>query len=127
MMSKSFLEYTREEFLAMKNKMPEETFTDVIIVPTDQIHDSGFLCMKFILCKNGEIVGAVSGWSDVVHINGIGGYGKDFYKALESKKVDRVGWCIDCLPKSGCVRLFSDRECELRDPMIVSSFEFFVK
>ena len=126
MESKSLTEYTREEFLAMENRMPEGTFTEIVIVPTDEVHDSGFLCMKFILCNHREIVGVVSGWSDVVHVNGIGGYGSNFEEALRTQKTKRVGWSIDCLPGSGCIRLFSDCECETED-FIGSDFCFYVK
>lgn len=87
--------YTKKELAAIENFMPQEIFDAVVIVPTGKNHDSGFGAMKFILCRNFKIVGCVSGWSDVLHINGIGGYGKE---DLNMQK--RVAWCVDCLPKS---------------------------
>ena len=123
MEKKNICEYTKKELLEMENFGPIGTFTSVIIVPMKEKHDSGFRCMKFILIKQGEIVGVVSGWSDVVHINGIGGYGRF---SGEYVVTPRVGWCIDCLPRSGCVRLFCDRECEAEE-FIGSDFVFYVK
>ena len=38
----------------------------------------------------------------------------------------RVDWAIDCLPKSGCLRLFSSKECVVRDTFIGSDFVFYV-
>ena len=126
-MEKAIDQYTREEFLAMENFNPSGPFSAFVIVPTDEIHDSGWRCMKFILLYQGEIVGVVSGWSDVVHINGIGGYGKN-YGDLVSGMVKRVGWSIDCLPVSGCIRLFGDAECEMEDyGWVGSDFIFYVR
>ena len=97
--------YTREELLAIDNFGEKVKFTGIVIVPTDEIHDSGYRCMKFILTDHMEIVGAVSGWSDVIHLNGIGGYGKEIFRMDGLAK--RIDWRIDCLAKSGCIRLFT--------------------
>ena len=45
------------------------------------MHDSGFRSMAFVPCKDGEPIGIVSGGSDALHIEGIGGFG---YKWLEN-------------------------------------------
>ena len=127
--NKSLFEYTREEFLAIENFNPKVPFRDVIIVPADTVHDSGFLCMKFVFVLHGEIVGAASGWSDVLHINGIGGYGKygkEWHRAFSEQTVKRVSWKIDCLPKSRCIRLMCDFDLE-PDSMAVSDYCIFVK
>lgn len=121
---KTLGQYTREEFLAMENFKPKGYFRDVIIVPTDEMHDSGYRCMKFILANKGRIVGVVSGWSDVVHINGIGGYGRFVEDSIKTQTVKRVAWSIDCLPESGCIRLFSDTDCVAED-FIGSDFIFY--
>lgn len=115
---------TLKEFQEMKNFAPTERFDSVIIVPLDEIHESGYACMKFILARKGEIVGVVGGYSDVAHINGIGGYGLDFDTALRTRKVPVTGWRIDCLPGSHCVRLFTSKECVV-DDFIGSDFEFY--
>lgn len=127
MIEKDITDYTRDEFLAMENFGQGEKFNAVIIVPTGELHDSGYQMMKFILTHNRKIVGVVGGWSDVVHINGIGGYGHDWKKTMTTNMVPRVGWTIDCLPASGCLRLFSDKECFVTDGMVLSDFEFFVE
>jgi len=72
------------------------------------LHDSGWRCMDFVACRGNEPICRLSGWSDVLHIGGIAGKGS--------------GWTIDCLPKSGLLRLFC-REGRLRVGLAVSSFE----
>jgi len=121
-LTKPLTEYTKKEFLDMKNFGPEGLFTSIVIVPTNDKHDSGYRCMKFILIGKDGIVGVVSGWSDVVHINGIGGYGKD----VRVEMVKPIGWSIDCLTKSRCLRLFANVECSA-DDFIGSDFCFYVE
>ena len=105
-----------------------EVFDSVIIVPMDYLHDSGYRCMKFILCNDhkGEIVGVVGGGSDVIHLDGIGGYGLDFDRGLNTGMCPCVGWKLDCLA-CGCLRLFpsSNLRMTLRDGIICSSFEVY--
>ena len=74
-MTKKLNEYTLEEFREMELFGEDSLFNNVVIVPMDELHDSGYRGMKFILCEHGDIVGAVGGWSDVVHPNGIGNHG----------------------------------------------------
>lgn len=125
-MEKSIKEYTKEELLAIENFGKDNEFNAVVIVPTDEIHDSGYRNMKFILLKNLRIVGAVSGWSDVIHINGIGGYGRNWEESLRTGLVKRVNWCIDCLSVSGCLRLFTSQTCHIGD-FVGSDFEIFAE
>lgn len=103
-MTKNLNEYTIEEFREMELFGEDCLFNEVVIVPMIGLHDSGFRCMKFILCHNGDIVGSVSGWSDVVHPNGIGNHGlsNDYYAT------QNMGLRIDCLVESRCVRLMMD-------------------
>ena len=117
-------EYTLEEYQAMENFGERSIFDSVIIVPMEELHDSGFRCMKFILLEKGEIVGVVGGWCDVVHPNGIGNYGRDL-KRLNSKLEPVPAYIsMDCLTNSGCVRLMmrDDYEC---DGFIGSDFCFY--
>lgn len=123
MIEKDVLNLSLTELQQLENFNSNKTFTDIIFVPMNKLHDSGFRCMKFVLVKKGKIVGVVSGWSDVAHINGIGGYGKDG-TWLNSQMVKRVAWNIDCLPISGCIRLFADSEC-VCDDFIGSDFCFY--
>lgn len=118
-------EMTKKELLAIENFMPTKDFDEVVIVPTKYIHDSGYRCMKFILCDGCKIVGAVSGCADVVHINGIGGHGENWDFSVPPKG---YGWRIDCLPKSNCVRLFLDEKLTLGKTFIpTSDFQIYVK
>jgi len=115
---------TLTEFRNMEYKLPEKPFTSVVIVPMLKKHESGFQTMKFILTHGNEIVGVVGGGSDIVCLNGIGGYGKygtEFDKVRDTGMTKRIAWSLECLPKSKCIRLFSDYEFEL-DDFIGSTF-----
>ena len=116
---------TKKEFLAIEEMKPTKPFTSVVIVPTGRTHDSGFGCMKFVLLDRNEIVGCVGGCSDVVHINGIGGYGLDCAKALFDQSVPPIGWSLDLLQGSRLVRLFCNRKLIIRDEKVYSDFEIF--
>ena len=119
---------TLDELLAVpySKRLDEiDTFTGFVIVPTGELHDSGFGCMKFVLTRHNEIVGAVGGGCDVVHLNGIGGYGLDWQKSLTDRRVPRIDWSIDLLPKSGCLRVFSSHRLTLQDALICSDFEVY--
>ena len=112
---------------AIEVKRPDRPFNGFIIVPTGELHDSGWGCMKFVLTHYGEIVGCVGGYSDVVHLNGIGGYGKDFLQGLASGMTAVVDWSIDLLPEAGCVRVFCSQELVLDEWAILSDFDVYTK
>lgn len=89
------------------------------------LHDSGYRCMDYVAVVEGEPICRLSGSSDVLHIEGIGGYG---YHWLEKTKgvprmIPVAGWSFDCLPTSGLLRLWPDKKiiygCAL------SSFEIY--
>lgn len=118
---------TLDELLAVpySKRLDEiDTFNGFVIVPTGELHDSGFGCMKFVLTLHVDIVGAVGGWSDIVHLNGIGGYGRGLQKSLMDRKVPVIDWSIDLLPKSGCLRAFSSHKLVL-DDFIGSDFSVY--
>lgn len=103
-------EISREELNALPFSTSEivgKKFKEIIIIPTAEMHDSGFRCMKYILLnwENGlNVVGVVGGYSDVIHLWG--------------NKVS-----IDCLP-CGYLRIM------LNEPAIVPCFigsDFFVE
>ena len=97
----------------------KDTFQSMVIIPTGEEHSSGFQCMEFALIgDNGVAICRVGGGSDVVVIDGIGGYGVNgISKAPRLKDGRRVivphGWSIDCLP-CGYLRLFTNGGCSLR-------------
>ena len=124
---KDLNEITLKEFQDMECFGQNETFNDVIIVPTDDIHDSGYRCMKFILVRRREIVGCVGGGCDVVHPNGIGNMGLplnlDMYR---QGFIPALNMSIDCLKESGCVRLmFGDNALKCEE-FICSDFLFYL-
>lgn len=86
----------------------------------DGLHDSGYRCMDFIAFNHNKPIARLSGCSDVLHINGIGGYGEE--KNYSSNKVDRVDWSVDCLRKTGYLRLFSNSH-QLKAGCALSSFD----
>lgn len=119
-MTKNLNEYTVEEFREMELFGEDCLFNNVVIVPMNELHDSGYRCMKFILCHNRNIVGAVAGWCDVVHPNGIGNHGTSYdWGATPS-----LGLSIDCLAGSGCVRLMMNGLYVCSDS-ILSDFIFY--
>lgn len=119
---------TKEEFENLDYFEPTDEFNGIIIIPTNEMHESGYKCMKFALMNHWEVVGCVGGGSDVIHLNGIGGYGKygeEFNRSLSTGLVKRVDWSIDCLP-NGLIRLFCSSKLEL-DKIICSDFNLYVK
>jgi len=115
--------YTLQEFLEMPVKKPAETFTSVIIVPTDYVHDSGFRCMKFILTDEGRIVGVVDTGSDVVWPNGVCNFGRNWLGTFMDA-IPYMGLHMDCLAESRCVRIMLSKKC-IVDDFIGSDFIFY--
>ena len=108
-------EMTVKQFRELKHrKWDEEIIFDcLIILPGSgrkhELHDSGYRCMDFVAVNRDKPLCLLSGCSDVIHINGIGGFG---YKWLDKyggypKTIPPVAWSIDCLAKSGLLRLFT--------------------
>lgn len=85
------------------DKQIGDLFDSILIVPTDDIHDSGYRCMQHVLCKGSEAVKRIYRGSDVIHIDGIGGYG--IFNGYIPEVVKPVGWSIDCTP-NGFLRIF---------------------
>jgi len=119
---------SKEEFEKLEYKRPDGDFNGCVIIPTGEMHDSGFGCMRFALTMDNEIVGCVGGGSDIIHLNGIGGYGQYGEKYMErvtSQMVPVIGWSIDCLP-SGFLRIFSHKNLSIED-IICSDFILYAK
>jgi hypothetical protein len=102
----------RKDFEALphRNWQDEMDCDSVVIIPghiTD-MHDSGYRAMDFAAVVDGEAICLLSGCSDVVHIDGIGGFGYDWLHKYRTVPplIPPSGWSIDCLPKSGFLRLF---------------------
>lgn len=98
-------------------------FSSLVIIPTNETHDSGYMCMDFCAVDdNGRPIKLLSGGSDVIHIDGIGGFGDWRPGSGVPISVRPVGWSIDCLP-CGYLRLFCHRPMTCGDAL--SSFEVF--
>ena len=99
-------------------------FNALVIIPQDYAHDSGWMCMDFVAVnKAGEPICKLAGCSDVLHLDGIGGYGNwrvgEFPSRIEPK-----GWSIDCLP-CGYLRLFS--RSTMTAGAALGNFEIYAK
>lgn len=121
-------EMTREDFqkVPFRERFNSELppFESLVIIPTGKEHDSGWQCMEFVgVDENMEPVVRMSGCSDVIHIDGIGGYGQWNGEFPRSRPVQ--AWSIDCLPKSGYLRLFCHGQIIVG--LDLSSFEIFWK
>jgi hypothetical protein len=125
---KIIIDMTRKQF---ENVPKRETWHEnvvcdsIVIMPLKKIHDSGYRYLDFVAIKSGEPLFRLSGCSDALHIEGIGGSGErkngifSYYDL-----VDRKAWNMDCLPKSGLLRIWVDN-CELVCGPSLSSFEIY--
>ena len=114
---------SKEEFEKLEFFEPKKEFRGCVIIPMNYKHESGFTCMKFALTNSDEVVGCVGGHCDVIHLNGIGGYGKNFTESLRTRKVDIVDWTLDCLP-NGLMRIFCSKDLSI-DDIICSDFQLY--
>lgn len=101
---------TRREFEELPNRErwdEEIECSSLVVLPSRWLHDSGFRCMAFVLVQENIAFMRVGGGSDVIHIDGIGGAGYRWFERNEFPHlVVPSGWSIDCLKKSGLLRLF---------------------
>ena len=122
-------EMKRKDFegLPHRNWSEDVIFDSMVIMPgkANDLHDSGYRCMDFVAVVKGEAICLLSGGSDVINLDGIGGYGKDWLTKNEGvpNMVPIAGWSIDCLPKSGLLRIFCNKYMEC-DPAL-SSFSVY--
>ncbi len=116
------------ELPALDWKHDLEVYDSLVILPglKKDMHDSGYRMMEFVAVKDNEPLGRIVGGSDVIHFDGIGGYGKnwiDIYGTVP-KAIPPSGWSIDCLPASGLLRIFPSSHRMSSAPPL-SSFEIF--
>jgi hypothetical protein len=122
--------WTRKEFEALPCRGWNEDigeFDSLVVLPKRHIHDSGFRCMDFIAVKDNVPFIRLSGCSDVIHVDGIGGMGYNWVEKY-GKCPDLVppsGWSIDCLKTSGLLRMFTHKK--LLAGTALSSFEIYTK
>lgn len=121
---KSFEYWTIRELKALPNRGWDEdvgVFDRLIILPQRKLHESGFRCMDFVAVKRGKPFCRLSGCSDVINIDGIGGFGE--WSGEIPKLIPPKGWSIDCLKKSGLLSIFTHDE--LKAGAALSSFELY--
>lgn len=139
---KNVCEMTKEDFAKLPrfedgnvdNFDPmKDSFESLVIIPTEETHESGYRCMEFALIDNeGNGICRIHGFSDAINIGGIGGYGVNgILNARRDCSGRRVvvphGWCIDCLP-CGYLRLFTGGNLILERPYLpLSNFEIYAE
>lgn len=97
-------EMTKEDF----DKVPELDgskyengpieFTQLVVIPSGELHDSGYMIMDFCLVKDGDPIGMVHGGCDVVDLDGSGGVA---FRCILERGFDptkQPPWRLDCLP-----------------------------
>lgn len=93
------------------------------------LHDSGYRRMIVAGVRGGDAVCLLTECSDVIHFDGIGGFGpRSARRAGWILPTARpiCAWTIDCLPTSGFMHVFlhdDDKEIEVGSAM--SSFEVY--
>ena len=121
-------EMTIKEFFNLpRRKWDEKIICDsIIILPTRKKHDSGYLCIDFVAVNDDEPMCLLSGYSDILRLDGKEGYG---YKWAEKNQgippvlVPPSGWSIDCLP-NGLLRVWPSSRKIICMPAL-SSFEIY--
>jgi hypothetical protein len=113
-----------ENVLEWWETQEEKRFKSLVIIPTDELHDSGYMCMSFVAVgDNDEPLFSFGGGSDVIHLDGLGGYGKNWVETGRLPATRPVqAWRIDCLP-CGYLRLFC--RGKLSCNYAVSDFEIY--
>lgn len=130
----NIMEMKRKDFEGLPcrdwNQELKHKITALVIIPgpAKRLHESGYRLLDFCACDGIHPICLLSGCSDVLHIDGIGGFGKDWAKKYGTcpKLIPPSGWSIDCLPASGFLRLFRIRG-EISVGAALSSFECFAE
>jgi len=108
-------------------------FRSFVVIPVEnedgtiELHESGYGCMEFCLVNcNKEPIGKVGGGSDVVNLDGIGGYGVNWLDGFQGirKMIHVHGWTFDLLP-CGYLNVWTRRMLFLRDRFVGSNMEVF--
>ncbi len=104
-----------------------EPFDSIVILPTEDIHTSGYACMDFVAINGNTPICRLSGCSDVIHLNGIGGFGENWAEEYGTvpTKIPPIAWSVDCLSKSKLLRIFTGSS-KLKAGAALSSFELFI-
>ena len=121
---------TQKDIKALPSRKWDEEIecNSIIILPgkKSDMHESGFRKMDFVAVRNNEAICLLSGCSDVIHIDGIGGYGYKWDERFGRvpNLVSPTGWSIDCLPETGLLRMWPRSGKIIVGPAL-SSFEIY--
>ncbi len=128
--TKNIMEMKKSDFKEVPHARWDEIlegFNSLVIIPTKRKHDSGYMCMEFCAVDDHDRpIAILSGCSDVLHIDGIGGYGDWKESGKPHTSILPKGWSIDCIP-CGYLRLFSKIHNGLKSGCALSSFEIFAE
>jgi len=122
---KPIADWTRADFEALPTRKWNEDvglIDAIVILPRRKIHDSGYRMMDFAAIRGNTPFCLLSGCSDALHFEGIGGMGKFLGDSWAGPEA--AGWLIDCLPKSGLLRLFL-HEARIEVDPALSSFAIY--
>lgn len=109
----NIMSMTVEDFKAVHIRNVDDDLSDVqsvVILPTEEIHDSGFMLMNLVVVNSDFRPICRTLNNDVVCLDGLLGSGKG--NGFLENVIPVKGWRIDCLP-CGLVRIFSDYRLEL--------------
>ena len=126
-------EMTRKDFEALPYRSDtfKGSFDSLVILPSRQKHDSGYRCMDFVAVIKDEPICRLSGCSDVIHFDGIGGFGMKWFVRFGKvpSSIEPKAWQIDSLSKSGLLRifLFNDKLQLVIDEMSLSLFNLYAE
>lgn len=112
--TKDIGQVTREEFLALPHAKWDESVegSGLVIIPTKEKHDSGYLCMYYCVTRGHHPYILVGGGSDIIDFENYWHLLKDNnnspFTTLDVTNNIPFSWKIDCLPYSGLLHVFSD-------------------
>ena len=110
-------------------------FNSIIVIPAENedgtviLHDSGWGCMEFCLVDiSNEPIGRIGGGTDVINLDGIGGYGDNWPSRLNNvpDTIPVHGWSMDLLP-CGYLRIWARNGLFINDPLFGSNMELFAE
>ena len=127
-MEKHWQDCTKKEFESLPFREAWDKpiiCNSLVILPTRRKHESGWRNMDFVAIKNGKPICRVSGCSDVLHFDGLGGYGleKGYSTTFVPFDINPKGWTMDCLAKSGLLHIWCNGEILIGNAM--SSLEIY--
>lgn len=120
----NIMSMTVEDFKAVHFRTATDGLScvySIVLLPAEEMHEYGFRYMNYVaIDKDHKPICRLPGGSDVLHLDGIGGYGLDFDNALKTQSIRPKNCSIDCLP-CGLFRVFSNHRL-LVDNIAVSTY-----